>query len=261
MMSAIGIGTVKLGADLLQDVVRLGQVFVVGALALGKVGHRVEPQPVDAHLEPEVHDAQHGFQHLRIVEVEVGLVRIEAVPVVGLRHRVPRPVRPLGVDEDDARALVFLVCVGPDVEVARHRARLGVAGALEPRMLVGGMVDHQLGDDPQAALVGGGDEAAHVGHLAVLGMDRAVVGDVVAVVASRRGIERQQPQRVDAQIGDVVELGDQAGEVADAVVVRIEERLHMQLVDDRVLVPELLGGEQAGEFGGRRIHAAAPSSG
>ena len=30
-----------------------------------------------------------GPQHLRIVEIEVGLVGVEAVPVIGLRHRVP----------------------------------------------------------------------------------------------------------------------------------------------------------------------------
>ena len=156
---------------------------------------------------------------------------------------------------------ILLVGVGPDVEVARGRAGLGLPRALEPRMLVGGVVDHQLGDDAHAALVRGGDEVLHVGHRAVLGMDVAVVGDVVAVVAPRRGIERQQPDRVDAEIGDVVELGDQAGEVADAVVVGIEERLHVQLVDDRVLVPELVGGQHAGEFGRGRVHGRVPSSG
>ncbi len=69
-------------------------------------------------------------------------------------------------------------------------------------------------------------------------MHAAIVADVVAVVEARRGIERQQPDRVHAEIGDVVELGDQAGKIADAVVVGIEERLDMQLVDDRVLVPQ-----------------------
>ena len=44
--------------------------------------------------------------------------------------------------------------------------------------------------------------------------------------------------RVDAEVLDVVELGRHALEVAHAVVVGIEERLDVQLVDDRVLVPE-----------------------
>ena len=104
-------------------------------------------------------------------------------------------------------------------------------------MLVGGMVDHQLGDHPHAARMRRGDEALDVGQRAVVRMDAAIVGDVVAVVQARRGIERQQPDRVHAKIGDVVELGDQARKVADAVVVGIKERLDVQLIDDCVLVP------------------------
>ena len=68
-------------------------------------------------------------------------------------------------------------------------------------------------------------------------VDLAVVGDVVAVVAQRRGIEGQQPQRGDPELLEVVELVDQAAEVADAVAVAVVERPHVELVDDRVLVP------------------------
>jgi hypothetical protein len=46
---------IQLGADLLQDGVRLGQVLVVGAFALDQIGHGVEPQAVDAGIEPEAH--------------------------------------------------------------------------------------------------------------------------------------------------------------------------------------------------------------
>src|SRR3546814_8261888 len=47
-----------------------------------------------------------------------------------------------------------------------------------------------------------------------------------------------QPDRVDAEFGDVVELVDEAGEIADAVAIAIAEALDVQLIDDRVLVPE-----------------------
>ena len=69
-------------------------------------------------------------------------------------------------------------------------------------------------------------------------MDAAVVGDVIAVVTARRGVEGQQPDGGDAQLGDVVELLQQALEVADAVIVGIEEGLDVQLVDDSVFVPQ-----------------------
>ena len=41
----------------------------------------------------------------------------EPVPVVGLGHRIPGPVRELGVDEDDADAAIAIVGVAPDVPV------------------------------------------------------------------------------------------------------------------------------------------------
>ena len=189
-------------------------------------------------------------------------MRIEPMPVVGARHLVPGPVGPLRVDEDDARAGVFAVVVRPDIEVAIHRAGLRPPRALEPRMLVGGVVDHQFGDHPHPARMRRGDEAPGIGQRAVIGMHAAIVADVVAVVEPRRGIERQQPDRVHAQIGDVVELGDQAGKIADAVVVGIEERLDVQLIDDRVLVPQRVlaqrGLGRGGIGDGDVVHHGAP---
>jgi hypothetical protein len=68
-------------------------------------------------------------------------------------------------------------------------------------------------------------------------MDGAVVGDVVPVVTQRRRVERQEPYRGDAEILEVVQLGGEAGEVADAVRVRIVERSDVELVDDGVAIP------------------------
>ena len=59
------------------------------AFALDQVGHRVEPQAVDAAIEPEPHGLEHRLEHARVVEVEIRLVVEEAVPVVGLRGVVP----------------------------------------------------------------------------------------------------------------------------------------------------------------------------
>jgi hypothetical protein len=50
------------------------------------------------------------------------------------------------------------------------------------------------------------DENLHVVERAVLGMDAGVLGDVITVVEPWRRVERQQPERVDAELGDVVEL-------------------------------------------------------
>ena len=105
-------------------------------------------------------------------------------------------------------------------------------------MLVGSVVDDQLGDDPEPApvrLPKEGLEVAQIGR--TIGWMLRVVGDVVAVVLERRGIERQQPQRRDAEVLQVIELLRQPAKVADAVAVAVEEGADVKFVDDRVLVP------------------------
>jgi hypothetical protein len=103
-------------------------------------------------------------------------------------------------------------------------------------MLVGGVVDHQLDDDPDAAGMRCLDESADILERAIGRVDGCIVRDVVAIIAERRGIEGQQPDGGGAEIGDVIEAGGQAGEVAIAVAVRIKECPNMGLVDDRVAV-------------------------
>src|SRR6185312_16833766 len=94
----------------------------------------------------------------------------------------------------DARAGVLRVRIAPDVEVALRAARRREAGALEPGVLIRGVIDHQLGDDLEAPLVGLAEEELEVLQRSVGGMYARVVGDVVAVVAPRRGVERQKPE-------------------------------------------------------------------
>ena len=131
------------------------------------------------------------------------------------------------------------LCVGvaPDVVVAERRVRLPPRG-LEPRVLIGRVIQHEIRDHPQAVAMGGLEEAVEVRHGPVVGMDRLVVGDVVAVVAQRRLEEGQEPEAVDAELLQVGELTRQPREVADAVVIAVPEGAHVQFVEDGVLVPE-----------------------
>ena len=109
-------------------------------------------------------------------------------------------------------------------------------------MLVGGVVDDELDEDLHVALVSGGEEELEVFDGAVAGVNGGVVGDVVAVVAQGRGEEREKPEAGDAQVLEVVETGDETGEVADAVRVRVLEGADVQFVDDCVFVPEWISG-------------------
>jgi hypothetical protein len=160
------------------------------------------------------------------------------VPVVGPRHRVPGPVRGLVVLEDDARVPVALRGVAPDVELPLRRPGGRLTGPLEPGVLVRGVVDDQLGDHPDAPLVGGAQQPLEVPKRPVVRVHAVVVGNVVAVVLERRRVKRQEPDRGDAEADEVVEAVDQSAEVADPVLVAVGEALDRKLVDHGIPVPQ-----------------------
>ena len=255
---AIGVVRVDLGPHPLEVVVGLGEVLAVRVVRLVQVRHGVEPEAVHAEVEPEPEHLDQRVLDLGVLVVEVGLVREEPVPVIGAGLVVPGPVRRLGVGEDDARALVAVHGVRPDVPVSLGVVRAG-ARLLEPRVVGRRVVHDQVGDDAHAALVGRLDEVADVLDRAVVGLDREEVGDVVAAVAQRGRVERQQPDAVDAEPLQVVELLDQAAEVARPVAVAVEERPRVDLVEDRGLEPVGLGLEPVAGVVARRRHPSTRS--
>ncbi len=71
------------------------------------------------------------------------------------------------------------------------------------------------------------------------GIDADIVRDVVAEIDLRRGIDRRQPDGIHAECLQVIEpLGD-AVQVADAVAIRILKAARINLVDDRMLPPDV----------------------
>jgi hypothetical protein len=104
-------------------------------------------------------------------------------------------------------------------------------------VLIGGVVDDELGEHANAHAVGLVDEPLEVVQRPVDRVHRRVISNVVPVVAQWRGVKRQQPQAVHAEVAQVRQLEREPREVPDAVVVAVEERAHVRFVDDRVLVP------------------------
>jgi hypothetical protein len=105
-------------------------------------------------------------------------------------------------------------------------------------MLIGGVIDDELGEHPQLSPPGLLHETTEIHHRAEIGIDGAVVRNVIAVVMAGRGIERQQPKSRDPEILEVVEFFGQSCEIADAVVVAVGECLDVQLINDCVLEPQ-----------------------
>ena len=251
-----GVVGVDLLADALDEGVRLGQVLARRTVTLVEVGHRIEPEAVEAEVEPEPNEVDHGVGDLGVLVVEVRLMVVEAVPVVLLAGVVPGPVGPLDVGEDHSGVGPLLVVVVPHVPVGLgvvpRRARLD-----EPGVLVAGVVHHQVGDDPDAPAVGVLQEGHQVADAPVVGVHVEEVADVVAAVAHRGGVEGQHPDAVDAQPLHVVQLVAQPLEVAGPVIVGVEVAADQHFVEHGVLEPTDRGVEGTlarADRDGRRAH-------
>ena len=107
----------------------------------------------------------------------------------------------------------------------------------KPRMLVGGVVHDKIHEHTQATLVRTVEHLFEDVKVAVIGMNAAVIGDIVAVVGVGRRVKRRKPNAVDIQRGDVIELTVHAPQIADTVAVTVAEAPRPYLIDSHLLVP------------------------
>ena len=116
-------------------------------------------------------------------------------------------------------------------------------------MLDRGVARHEVHEQAESAVVAGADERVEVGERPERGGDIGVVGDVVAEVGERARVDRAEPDRVDAQgrigPGHMVEVAEDAGEVPDAVAVRVGEGARIDLIEDGALPPSVAHGSDS----------------
>jgi hypothetical protein len=119
------------------------------------------------------------------------------------------------------------------------------------------VVGHDVHDHPDAGGVGRGDQGVEVVQGAELGGDVAVVVHVVAAVGQRGGVERAEPDRVHAEVGQVADARRHAGKVTDAVTVAVREAARVDLVDGRLAPPV---GVESGVAGQKNLIGHGRSS-
>ena len=239
-------GPVHVVDALLTMILRLPQARVVAQLrVLDQRMRDVDSKAGDATVEPEAECLLELVAHTLVPPVQVGLLGEEVVQVVPAELRVLGPGRPA----ERRRPVVRLV--RPDVPVA-------LRGVREPRMLAARVVGDEVEHDLDPARIRIGDERVEVVQRSVVGMDAVEVGDVVPPVRVRRGVDRRQPDRVDAQPLEVVELRPNALQVAVPVTVRVGEGPDVDLVHDRVAPPH--AARQATDNGLRPTNTTKSSS-
>ena len=109
-------------------------------------------------------------------------------------------------------------------------------------MLIGAVIYHQIHHDGHAAPFALGDQAIHVLHGAEAGVDVVIVGNIIALIRHRRTVHRRKPENFHTQRLQLVQLADDAGDIADPVAVGIAKALRIDLIGDFALPPLPLHG-------------------
>ncbi len=189
--------------------------------------------------KPETPSSSQNPMHLgdlvadrRVGDVQVGLVAVEAVQVVLRppsrrtsrcsspgRGRRPRAWRPAAACR--ARRTSRGTATSGSTRAARNHGCWSEVW-LTTRSTITRM----------PAVARGADQLDEVAVRAEARVDAVEVGDVVAVVAVGRRVERHEPQARHAELGEVVDALGQARQVAAAVAVPVQERLDVEAVDD-----------------------------
>jgi hypothetical protein len=156
------------------------------------------------------------------------------IPRLGLIVEGPR----LGLltGEDDSLPTVSGLVLAPYVPVAVWRGLVAPRGH-KPWVFCGGVVDDEVQYQPYPALSSLQSQLGEVTEATETVVDSVIVGDIIAIVAIGRGMDRVEPQTCDAQPREVVEPADQPLQVAVAVAIGVLEGLHVDAIDDRFLVP------------------------
>jgi hypothetical protein len=222
----------------------------------------VDAEPVHPAVEPEPQDCLEFRPHLVVRPVQVGLLGGEQVQVPLARGAVrlgdPSPRQAAEVAPPVVGWFIATrpAAISEEVAGPLPAARRGRERGPEPRMLVRGVVGDEVDDDPQTQGMSVADKLIEVSERAEVRVDVAIVPDVIARVRLRRGVERVQPDRVDAQVAKVRQPGPDAGQVPDPIAVRVGEAADIDLVDHRVPPP------RGARPGGRSylLHVAPPAS-
>jgi hypothetical protein len=73
-------------------------------------------------------------------------------------------------------------------------------------MLIGGVVDHNLGNNAESPPMGLSQELSEVSEVSVYRMNAGVVRNVIAIVPERRREEGEKPEGGNAQVLKIIEF-------------------------------------------------------
>ena len=166
---------------------RVGRI-VREVCRLDQVPQHVDAEAVHASLEPEAYHVVHRRFHSRITPIEVRLLLQEGVVVILAGDLVPFPCRAAEIADPVVGRPAIRRRVAPDVPVPFRIVARGAA-LDEPGMPVGCVVGHEVEQNLEPARMGLCKQTVKIGEYAEPRIDVAIIGDVIAEISHRRGVD------------------------------------------------------------------------
>ena len=135
---------------------------------------------------------------------------------------------------EPASPSVRLFCF-PDIIIPI--GRIPARSLLKPPVLVRCMVDDQIHNHAEPALMCLPKQAIKIFHCAKLRMNCVIVADIVSVVDQRRRINRTEPDHGCAEASDIVEPLYNSAQIANPIPVAVLKAPRIDLIYDSILPP------------------------
>ena len=104
-------------------------------------------------------------------------------------------------------------------------------------MLIGGVIQHQVQNDADVALVRFSEEVFEIIQRSIFRRDIFIIRNIVAAVPIGRGKMRREPKGIDAEVFEIIQFCRDAFEITNAITVTIRKRARIDLIKNCALPP------------------------
>ncbi len=191
----------------------------------------IASKSIDSAGEPKTKDPLHFHHHIWVMPIEIDLFFVEKMEIPFTDIFIEFPSAAAKIALPIVRWLgVVVLAFFPVVIIVE--GRIDVFRLLEPWVLIARMIDDEIHHDPDASFTGLDDEAIHIGEGSEFRVNLIVIADVVAKIDIGAFINRGEPNDANAQVLKIIELGDNAWYIADAIPIRIAKAPRINLIND-----------------------------
>ena len=156
------------------------------------------------------------------------------VVLAGLGIELPSRPAKAGYPIIGRKAGPFAIAPNVPIAMCRSTRRRRIE---EPFVLRGSVVEHKIHNDADIMLPGIVRQMLEVVQRAIHRIDVFVIRDVITEVDLGRGIARCDPNGIDPKIFQIIQMGVDALEIANAIIVTIGKAARINFIEDHMLPP------------------------